>query len=106
MLACHSSSDPADVVIETLGKFSNDFFSLKRVEYLVELPPGTYWKKSASIAYVVSISNASQDDLNLFWKSRVNNQKVHDQVLSKLLESVPVDNECKANKQDIRTACL
>ena len=75
VLACHSSSDPTDVVIETLGKFSNDFFSLKRVEYLVELPSGTYWKKSASIAYVVSISNASQDDLNLFWKSRVNNQK-------------------------------
>ena len=75
LLACHSFSDPTDVVIETLGKFSNDFFSLKRVEYLVELPSGTYWKKSASIAYVVSISNASQDDLNLFWKNRVNNQK-------------------------------
>ena len=75
VLACHSSSDPADVAIEILGKFSNDFFSLRRVEYLVELPPGTYWKKSSSIAYVVSISNASQDDLNLFWKSHVNKQK-------------------------------
>ena len=74
-LTWFSHSDPADVVIEILGKFSNDFFSLKRVEYLVELPPGTYWKKSSSIAYVVSISNASQDVLNLFWKSRVNNQK-------------------------------
>ena len=75
VLACHSSSDPADVVIGILGKFSNDFFSLKRVEYLVELPPGTYWKKSSSIAYVVSISNASQENLNLFWKSHVSNQK-------------------------------
>ena len=75
VLACHSSSDPADVVIEILGKFSNGFFSLTRVEYLVELRLGTYWKKSSSIAYVVSISNASQDDLNLFWKSHVNNQK-------------------------------
>ena len=75
VLACHSSCDPADVIIEILGKFSNDFFSLKRVEYLVELPLGTYWKKSSSIAYVISISNASQDELHLFWKSRVNNQK-------------------------------
>ena len=75
VLACHSTSDPVDVVIEILGKFSNDFFSLKSVEYLVELPPGTYWKKSSSIAYVVSISNAIQDDLNLFWKNRVNNHK-------------------------------
>ena len=75
VLACHSSSDPADVIIEILGKFSNDFFSLKRVEYLVELPLGTYWKKSSSIAYVISISNAKQDDLHLFWKYQVNNQK-------------------------------
>ena len=75
VLACHSSCDPADVAIEILGKFSNDFFSLRRVEYLVELPSGTYWKKSSSIAYVVSISNASQDELHLFWKSQVNKQK-------------------------------
>ena len=75
VLACPSSSDPADVVIEILGKFSNDFFLLRRVEYLGELPLGTYWKKSPSIAYVVSISNTSQDDLNLFWKSHVNKQK-------------------------------
>ena len=75
VLACHSSCDPADVAIEILGKFSNDFFLLRRVEYLVELPPGTYWKKSSSIAYVVSISNASHDELHLFWKSHVNKQK-------------------------------
>ena len=49
VLACHSSCDPADVIIEILGKFSNDFFSLKRVEYLVELPLGTYWKKSSQL---------------------------------------------------------
>ena len=41
VLACHSSCDPVDVAIDILGKFSNDFFSLRRVEYLVELPPGT-----------------------------------------------------------------
>ena len=75
VLACHSSCDPVDVAIDILGKFSNDFVLLRRVEYLVELPPGTYWKKSSSIAFVVSISNACHDELHLFWKNHVNMQK-------------------------------
>ena len=75
VLACHSSCDPVDVAIDILGKFSNDFVFLRRVEYLVELPPGTYRKKSSSIAFVVSISNAHHDELHLYWKNQVNMQK-------------------------------
>ena len=58
VLACHSSCDPVDVAMDILGKFSNEFVFVRQVEYLVELPPGTYRKKSASIAFTVIFSNA------------------------------------------------
>ena len=75
VLACHSFCDPIDVAMDILGKFSNEFAFVRQVEYLVELPPGTYRKKSASIAFTVIVSNSYHDELQLYWKSHVNIQK-------------------------------
>ena len=39
--ACHSSSDPQDLILDLLSKFPVDFKFIKQVSYLVDLPERT-----------------------------------------------------------------
>ena len=60
-LACYSLCDPFEVAMDVLGKFSNEFTFVWKVD-LVELSPRTYWKKSASFT-----CTNGQIFINLFW---------------------------------------
>ena len=45
VFACHASSDPNDLVLDLLGKFSVDFKFVQEVSYLAELPEKTFRKQ-------------------------------------------------------------
>ncbi len=57
VFACHASSDPCDLVLDILGKFSVDFRFVKSVSYLVELPENTFRPKQPYVAYNVKVTN-------------------------------------------------
>ena len=67
VFACHASSDPCDLVLDILGKFSVDFRFVKDVSYLVELPESTFRPKQPYVAYTVKVTNELQDSFDLSW---------------------------------------
>ena len=67
VFACHDSSDPNDLVLDLLSKFSVDFRFIQEVSYLVELPEKTFRPKQPFVAYTVRVTNVLQDSSNLHW---------------------------------------
>ena len=67
VFACHASSDPNDLVLDLLGKFSVDFRFIQEASYLAELPERTFRKKQPFTAYTVRVTNVLQDTFDLHW---------------------------------------
>ena len=54
--------------MDVLSKFSTDVGYFQRVNFLVELPPGTYRRKVPFAAYTVLVTNLKYDEFKIFWK--------------------------------------
>ena len=67
VFACHASSDPNDLVLDLLGRFSADFRFIQEVSYLAELPEKTFRKQQPYVAYTVKVTNVLQDSFDLHW---------------------------------------
>jgi len=68
VIACPFPCDPFEVAMDVLGKFPTDFCYVQQVEFLVELPPGTYRKKASSAAYTVIVANLKSENFKILWK--------------------------------------
>ena len=87
VFACHASSDPNDLVLDLLGKFSVDFKFIQEVSYLAELPERTFRKQQPYIAYVVKITNLFQDSFDLHWYCQTTSS--YEALIPKVIADVP-----------------
>ena len=87
VFACHASSDPNDLVLDLLGKFSVDFKFIQEVSYLAELPERTFRKQQPYIAYVVKVTNLVQDSFDLHWYCQTTSS--YEALIPKVIADVP-----------------
>ena len=87
VFACHASSDPNDLVLDLLGKFSVDFKFVQEVSYLAELPERAFRKQQPYIAYVVKVTNLFQDSFDLHWYCQTTSS--YEALIPKVIADVP-----------------
>ena len=87
VFACHASSDPNDLVLDLLGKFSVDFKFVQEVSYLAELPERTFRKQQPYIAYIVKVTNLIQDSFDLHWYCQTTSS--YEALIPKVIADVP-----------------
>ncbi len=87
VFACHASSDPNDLVLDLVSKFSVDFRFIQEVSYLVELPEKTFRHKQPFIAYTVKVTNVLQDTFNLHWYCRTTSS--YEALIPKVIAEIP-----------------
>ena len=87
VFACHASSDPNDLVLDLLGRFSADFRFIQEVSYLVELPEKTFRKQQPFIAYTAKVTNVLQDSFNLHWYCQTASN--YEALIPKVIAEVP-----------------
>ena len=89
VFACHASSDPNDLVLDLLGKFSADFKFIQEVSHLVELPEKTFRKQQPYVAYTVKVqvTNVIQDSFDLHWYCQTTSR--YEARIPKVIAEVP-----------------
>ena len=87
VFACHASSDPNDLVLGLLGKFSVDFKFIQEVSYLAELPEKTFRKQQPYLAYIVKVTNLIQDSFDLHWYCQTTSS--YEALIPKVIAEVP-----------------
>ena len=87
VFACHASSDPNDLVLDLLGRFSADFRFIQEVSYLVELPEKTFRKQQPYVAYTVKVTNVLQDSFDLHWYCQTASS--YEALIPKVIAEVP-----------------
>ena len=85
--ACHASSDPNDLVLDLLSKFSVDFKFISEVSYLAELPEKTFRKQQPYLAYTVKVTNFIQDSFDLHWYCQTTSS--YEALIPKVIAEVP-----------------
>ena len=97
VFACHASSDPNDVVLDLLGRFSADFRFIQEVSYLVELPEKTFRKNQPFSAYTVKVTNVLQDTFNLHWYCQTASS--YEALIPKVIAEIPDIQELLQDEQ-------
>ena len=65
---CNSTSDPIEVILDLIGKFSTENIFIFKAKYLTSLPAGTFRKRFECDAYTVEMSTLRDDSFQLIWK--------------------------------------
>ena len=97
MFACHASSDPNDLVLDLLGKFSVDFRFIQEVSYLVGLPEKTFRRNQPFIAYTVKVTNVPQDTFDLHWICQT--AVSYEALIPKVIAEIPTIQELLQDDQ-------
>ena len=67
VLAVNSYCDHFSLALDIMNKFRTELNFVAKAAYLTELPPGTFRKKQAFIAYVVTVTNEQVESFDLLW---------------------------------------
>ena len=70
VLAVNSYCDPCMFALDIMNKFRTELSFVSKATYLTELPPGTFRKKQAFIAYLVTVTNEQVESFDLLWGCR------------------------------------
>ena len=70
VFAVNSYCDPCMFALDIMNKFRTELSFVSKAAYLTELPPGTFRKKQAFIAYLVTVTNEQVDSFDLLWGCR------------------------------------
>ena len=97
VFACHASSDPNDLVVDLLGKFSVDVKYIQKVSYLADLPEKTFRKNQPFIAYTVKVTHVLQDAFDLHWICQA--AAGYEAMIPKVIAEIPEIQEMLRNDQ-------
>lgn len=70
VFAINACSDPCMLALDLMTKFRTDLGFAVKASYLAPLPIGTFRRKQAFVAYIVSITNEVVDSFDIFWECR------------------------------------
>ena len=87
VFACHASSDPNDLVLDLLSKFSVDVKFIQKVSYLADLPEKTFRKNQPFIAHTVKVTHVPQDVFDLHWVCQA--AACYEALIPKVIAEIP-----------------
>lgn len=105
---CNSTSDPVEVVLDLIGKFSTEHIFINKAEYLTSLPAGTFRKRVECDAYTIGVTTCRDDSFQLIWKMEpqffrealIPKAILHDPDIARLLDDRKGPFTCKAYKKN------